>query len=96
MTQPKKTIETITHFLPYAEDGKVFGGMTLIAQHTEGDSFIVAKTSLCSIQDIYSKKIGVKLARETSGIRLPIDHRFRRKMTHRHLRDTVEFIFADQ
>jgi len=52
MTQPKKTIETITHFLPYAEDGKVFGGMTLIAQHTEGDSFIVAKTSLCSIQDI--------------------------------------------
>lgn len=96
MTQLKKTIETITHYPPYTHEKGVFGGMTLIAQHTEGDSFIVVKTSICSVQDIYSKKIGVKLARETSGIRLPIDYRSRRKMNHRLLRDTVEFIFSEK
>lgn len=90
----KKT-EIIHHFIN--ESAK--GGVAMLAQHVEGDSFFTMTTAICSTQDSYRKKTAVKMLRENFQddrvVRFPIDPAFRHRMRHRDLRDVLIFMFAD-
>lgn len=86
-------IEIIHHIIN--ENQK--GGLAILAQHNSGDSFVTLTTEPCSMQDQYSKKTAVALLRlnmaNGCSIRLPINPDFRRKVSHRLLRDYIKSMF---
>lgn len=41
------------------------GGMTVAYRRNPGDSFVEVSTALCSVRDIYNKKMGTTLAMES-------------------------------
>lgn len=89
----KKT-EIIHHFIN--ESAK--GGVGMLAQHFEGDSFFTLTTVVCSVQDNYRKKTAVKMLQENlknnQVVRFPIGASLRHNMRHRDLRDAIIFMFA--
>ena len=89
----KKT-EIIHHFIN--ESAK--GGVGMLAQHIEGDSFFTLTTVICSNKDNYRKKTAVKMLQENfeqnHSVRFPIPPVLRHKMRHRDLRDIIIFMFA--
>lgn len=91
-----KKIEIIHHFIN--ESAK--GGIGMLAQHIEGDSFFTLTTAVCSTKDNYKKKTAVKMLVDQmesgASVRFPIDPELRHKMRHRDLRDHIIFMFAAQ
>jgi hypothetical protein len=87
-----RKVEVIHHIVN--ENG--FGGMGVLATHTEGDSFIRLTTEPCSKADQYSKKIAVAVLRSNyddgAFIRIPVSKQ--RGVTHRELRDVVIELFS--
>ena len=89
-----KNTEIIHHFIN--ESAK--GGVGMLAQHIEGDSFFTLTTVVCSVQDNYRKKTAVRMLIENFDnnqvVRFPIEPALRPKMRHRDLRDHIIFMFA--
>lgn len=92
--QEKKITEIIHHFMGPNNRG----GLGVMATHTEGDSFIVVSTAICSVNDQYTKKIACALLdynrEQGHSILLPISVEKRRKVTHRLLRDFIMTMFG--
>ena len=87
-----RKVEVIHHMI--TETG--FGGMGVLATHTEGDSFIRLTTEPCSKADQYNKKIAVSSLKKNyergAFIRVPVSKQ--RDVTHRELRDVVINFFS--
>lgn len=86
-----RKVEVIHHII--ADNG--FGGLGILATHTEGDSFIRVSTEPCSKADQYSKKIAVASLKKNHDagafIRVPVNKQ--RNVTHRELREVVICMF---
>lgn len=88
----------MTEIIHHFRTGNDRGGLAVMAKHEAGDSFFRVTTAKCSSADAYNKKVACSMLRSNfdSGntIVLPLRDRYRKRMTHRMLRDVVIEAFA--
>lgn len=73
--------EAIVHLIK--PSGK--GGMTIIANHRIGDSYITLRTAICSDADQFNRKHGVFYARTRGEIKFPVQcQSWRKQGTNPH------------